>query len=318
MKVLFVSSGNSNSGISPIVYCQGESLKKNLSVEIKYYTIKGKGFKGYLNNIIPLKKYLKNNNFDVIHAHYSLSAFVASLAGANPLIISLMGSDVKSKGLIKVFIYVFKLIFRWKQLIVKSEDMKKNLGIKNTVIIPNGVDFELFIPKEKNISQAKLKWKSSNKHILFAANPNRFEKNFKLANQALSIINDPTIEIHFLENVPHDEISIWMNAADVILLTSLWEGSPNVIKESMACNRPVVSTMVGDISWLFGDEPGHFISTFEPINLAESISLALNYAQNHLNTNGRDRLAMLGLKSEDIAKRIIGIYQKEILANEIN
>lgn len=88
MKVLFISSGNSEFGISPIVKNQGESLKQN-GIDLDYFTIKGKGIKGYLKNIPILKKYLKNHNYDIIHAHYSLLTIVASLLGAKLLFVSL-------------------------------------------------------------------------------------------------------------------------------------------------------------------------------------------------------------------------------------
>ena len=96
MKILFISSGNSSQGISPIIHNQGESLKKN-GVILEYLTIKGKGLIGYLKSIPMIRKHIKKNKYDIVHAHYSFSAFAASFAGASPLIVSLMGSDVKSK-----------------------------------------------------------------------------------------------------------------------------------------------------------------------------------------------------------------------------
>lgn len=315
MKVLFVSSGNAKDGISPIVKCQGASLICQ-DVQLEFFTIKGKGLQSYFRYIFVLRKYLKTNKFDIIHAHYSLSAYVASLAGAKPLIVSLMGSDVKSNKTIKFLIHFFNFLFKWKQVIVKSEDLKKGLRIKEAEVIPNGVDLDLFKPSEKCFSQDKLGWDSAKKHILFAANPNRPEKNFKLASEALALINNPHVEMHILENVIHNQIPIWMNASDVVLLTSLWEGSPNVIKEAMACNRPIVATNVGDISWLFGNEPGHFISSFKPDELSDKIKLALDYSGYNKNTKGRDRIISFGLDSENVAKVIVGIYKKCVDNNE--
>lgn len=91
-KVLFVSSGNSKAGISPIVRSQDESLKRN-GIDLDYFTIVGKGTKGYLKNIPRLRKFLGTNNYDLIHAHYSLPAIVASLSCKLPTVVSLMGSD---------------------------------------------------------------------------------------------------------------------------------------------------------------------------------------------------------------------------------
>jgi glycosyltransferase involved in cell wall biosynthesis len=85
-------------------------------------------------------------------------------------------------------------------------------------------------------------------HILFPSNPKRFEKNYQLLEKSFAIIEDMEIIIHALVNVPNNETPTYLNASDLIVFTSLWEVSPNVIKEAMAFNRPIVSTDVGDIN----------------------------------------------------------------------
>lgn len=144
MDVLFVSSGNTKNGISPIVFNQGNSLIK-LGHDVSFFTIKGKGFSGYLKHIFILRKFLKHHSYDIIHAHYSLSAIVAALAGGKPLIVSLMGSDVKTSFLLKYMIRIFNFFF-WNKIIVKSLDMKTSSGIKTVNVLPNGVDFKKFRP----------------------------------------------------------------------------------------------------------------------------------------------------------------------------
>ena len=128
MKVLFISSGNSKLGISPIIKNQGESLRK-AGVDVSYYLIKGKGFRGYLKSIKPLKNFIKQNKVDIVHAHYSMSAFVGSLAGVKPLVVSLMGSDVQGGYLSKLLIKIFYKL-SWKTAIVKSVRMYNHLDIK--------------------------------------------------------------------------------------------------------------------------------------------------------------------------------------------
>ena len=98
-----------------------------------------------------------------------------------------------------------------------------------------------------------------------------------------------------------------MNASDVILLTSLWEGSPNVIKEAMACNRPIVSTDVGDVKSIIQDTKGCYISTNNSKDIAKKITLALRFK----NTNGRINIDHL--KKENIAKKLVNIYSDLLL-----
>lgn len=310
MKALFISSGNSKNSISPIVQRQGESLIKQ-GIDLHFFTIKGKGILGYFSSIFKLKKIIKENHFDIYHAHYSFSAIVASLAGAKPIVVSLMGSDVKANKFFK-FIIWFLYKYFWNATIVKSEDMKISLDFKNVYIIPNGVDLNKFQPLNPIECKKQLEWDFKKTHLLFAANPARKEKNFKLTKDAYDFISDKqsSIELHFLEDVSNNQMPIYFNASNVIVLTSFWEGSPNVIKEAMACNIPIVSTDVGDVKWLFGETGGHFICSYEAKIVAENIKKAIAFAKEIKQTQGRQRIIDFELDSESIAKKLIIIYRK--------
>jgi len=313
MKVLFVCSGNSKNGISSNIKNQSLSLEKYIKeLKIDYFAIQGRGIIGYLRNIKPLKNLLKNNNYDIIHAHYSFSAFCASLAGAKPLVVTFMGSDVKANFFNKYLIRFFAFFYQWQNLIVKSEDMKKTLGMKKVHVIPNGVDLHMFVPMDKRKCQEQLGWDEEKKHILFPANPIRYEKNYVLALQSIKSLDDINLELHYFENVSHLQTPLWYNAADVILLTSLWEGSPNAIKEAMACNKSIVATNVGDIELLFGKEDGFYITKFNEKDCSKNIKQAFDFLHNKTNTKGRDRLIAIRQDDVSIAKRIYDLYNNII------
>lgn len=308
MKVLFVSSGNSKNGISPIVKSQADSLIK-AGVDVDFFTIIGRGLKGYLRNVLPLKDIIKKNRYDLIHAHYSLSAFTATLAGSRPLVVSLMGSDVRLRGVFSLGVKIYSF-FYWDVVIVKSQDMADHIGIKNVEIMPNGIDIFLFRPFNKADTVKKLGWDPRKQHILFAANPSRPVKNYELFEKAYQLISiSENCEVHYLEDVPHQDVPFYMNASELIVLTSLWEGSPNVIKEAMACNCAVVATDVGDLAWLFGNEPGHFLVGFDEHDVANKIKMALNFAEKMGKTHGRETIIKLGLDSDITAKKIIKLYE---------
>ncbi len=302
MKVLFVASGNSGA-VSLLVKNQIKSIQEN-GIDTAIFPIIGKGLRGYLSNIFLLKKHLKISQYDLIHAHYALSGYVAALAGAKPLIVSLMGSDLslnKKNMLQKFFIKKY-----WNKTIVKSNKMKESLGKCLVKVIPNGVNIDKFIPLAKEEALKNAEWNSSCQHILFAANPKRPEKNFQLTQNAFDRIKLNKIQLHCLDKVPTELMPFYYNAAEVVVLTSLREGSPNVIKEAMSCNRPIVATAVGDVAEIIGGVAGCFLCDFDPKDLENKILLALKF---NCSTLGREKIIAMGLDDQTIAKKIISIYR---------
>lgn len=321
IKILFVSSGNSDVfQIAPFILAQGESLKK-FGVILEYFNIKGKGLLGYLQNIKSLRSLIKANNFNLIHAHYGLSCWVAMLTLSKlPLVVSLMGDDAygefNKRGKINPFsiylIVLSKLLQPFvKHIIVKSENIRKTVLFKyKCSVIPNGVNLKQFELVDKSIAKSVLKITGDAKILLFLGNPNDNRKNLDLLREAAKLVTETKIKIVTPYPVTHKEVQLYLNASDVFILTSFNEGSPNVIKEAMACNCPIVSTDVGDVRWVFGETEGCYLTSFEIEDTSQKIKKALEFAEKTGSTKGRERIFELGLDSETIAKRIIAIYEK--------
>jgi len=304
MRILFVSSGNYSGRISPIIKAQGNSLQSH-GIIVDYFPINGKGIWGYLKGIKPLRKSIKLNTYDVVHAHYSLSSYIALLAKANPLVVSLMGSDL-SHGYLSRFIIILLHKYLWSKTIVKSEQMQNELKVEGSELIPNGVDLDVFRPLDKEDCRRKLGWSNDTFHILFLADPDRPEKNFKLANSAVNLLKSKIrINLHVLKNIEHNDVPLFINSADLNILCSLWEGSPNVIKEAMACCVPIVATNVGDIKWIFENIEGCYISSFDEYEFAKKIEQALTYQGK---TEGWKRIIELKLDANSVAEKLIKVY----------
>lgn len=305
MRVLYVSSGNSKKGISSIVKAQGDSLEI-LDTRIDYFTIVGHGLLGYLKNVPRLRKVLKLGKYDLVHAHFSLSGIVATLAGAQPIVVSLMGWNVQ-KPLLKNTIKVFNKLF-WNACIVKSVRMKDDLRIEGIHVIPNGVNLDLFKPIDQQVARKHLGWNPNKKHFLCAADPARQIKNTNLAQAAYDLIRKDNYELHFLGGIAFEDVAYYYNASDVVFLTSKAEGSPNVIKEALACNCKVVSTDVGDVRERFLNNPACFITKHEAHDIAVKLENALRFED-----NPRTRELVIDLDSNLIAEKIYSIYQKVII-----
>jgi glycosyltransferase involved in cell wall biosynthesis len=309
MKVLFVSSGNLANGINPIVERQGNSLVQK-GIDVNFFAVKGKGISGYVSAVFELRKFLKENNVDVIHAHYALCGYVALFAARKEkLVLSFMGSDLlEVNGL---FAVMNKFIARsFGKIIVKSDEMLKILGSsEKAIVIPNGVDLEIFKPASKQESQRKLGFDENKVHVLFAADPKRAGKNYELAQKTISMFDQNKYELHTVFNQSTEQLVLNYNAADVILMTSLYEGSPNVIKEAMACNCPIVSTNVGDVKELLENVKGCFVTTHNAGEIKDSIIKASEYRLKNNETNGRDKIIKMELNSDVVADKIISIYK---------
>ena len=312
MKVLFLSAKlSSTNEISPIIYSQGESLKKK-GIDLNYFTMSGPGFYKYITGIKKLKKHLQNNNYDLIHAHYSYCGFVAIRQKTIPVVTSLMGSDVISKWFSFKNIMdkiILKYVLKYSVIISKTEEINKKLNTKNnTYVIPNGINFNLFKLLNKIRCREILGLRNDKKYILFAANPNRKEKNYILAKQTIDLLNDKNIELLVVYNISQQDLVNYYNACDVLLVTSLYEGSINVVKESLACNLPVISTDVGDVRERIHGIDNCFITTLDKNDIAEKILITIK-----CNKKNNSREKLLNIKEDIIADRIIQIYKNTLL-----
>ena len=152
-----------------------------------------------------------------------------------------------------------------------------------------------------------MNWDEGKKHVLFAANPSRRVKNFALAESAFRKLRLTNAELHVLQKVSPDKIPTLMNASDIVLLTSLWEGSPNVIKEAMACNVKIISTDVGDVPELIGSTKGCYVCDHNPRSVSSALKKALNDPER---TDGRSAIEPFDAKK--ISQKIIEIYKESI------
>ncbi|MEZ4896464.1 MAG: glycosyltransferase family 4 protein [Saprospiraceae bacterium] len=320
MKVLFVCSGNGAfNEISPFIKVQGDSLEAQ-QIDLTYYYIKGKGIRNYLRNVPALKKFIKSGDFDIIHAHYALCGWVALLTrSGKPLILSLMGSDVfgdinqQGKRTFKSNFYVLltKMIQPFVDvIIVKSAGMQAKVTKRRHVFeIPNGIRMDHFKPLKVDVREY-LGLDPDKQYVLFLGNPNDTNKNIRLVQEAVKLLNRPDVELINIYKVPHEVVVNYLNAVDVFTLCSFSEGSPNVVKEAMSCNCPMVVVPAGDAAWVVGNTPGCEVAGYQPDDFSEKLKSALNFARQSGRTQGRERIYELGLDEENVARRLVSIYQK--------
>ena len=299
MNVLVVCSYN-NHQISPFI-AEPVELMIRSGISIRYFLIQGKGIRGYIKNRVLLKKEIMEYNPDIVHAHYGFSGLLANLQRKVPVITTFHGSDI---NLItnRPFSVLTSLLS--KSSIFISQKLSRKLIIKGrSAIIPSGVDLGLFFPVDKVESRKQLGLPIHEKLVLFAGSFDNRIKNYPLAKAATDSLNN--VRLIEMKGYKRKEVALLMNACDVALLTSIHEGSPQFIKEALACNRPIVSTDVGDVRILMENVEGCFIAKPDSVDIAGKISQAMHFENA---PNGRQRIIDLGLELNTIAAKIIDVY----------
>lgn len=301
MRVLIVKSGNADY-ISPFILDQVIALKKK-DVEIEYFLIKGKGILGYLKNYKNYKKKIRKFKPKIIHAHYGLSGLFANLQRIVPVVVTFHGCDINVPKQRLLSNIASKLS---SKSIFVSDNLAKKLHIKNPIVIPCGVDMDIFYPKNKAILRSRLGLSNNKKYILFSSSFSNYVKNYPLAQEAISKISNIDIELIELKGFNRIEVSSLMNAVDAALLTSIREGSPQFIKEALACNCPIISTDVGDVKSTIKNIQGCFIAKNDSQDIAIKIQEALKYEKSF----GRDEIKHLD--NNLVADKIINVYKSII------
>ncbi len=291
IRVLFVTSQwptRDNPSMAPFVKREVEALiEQGLYIDVFIY--KG-GWKigNYFRAIRELWRLVNTRHIDIVHARFGQCGIVARAQWQIPVVISYGGSDIEGSPvfsgwsryknyLLRSVSWVLSLLV--DEVIVVSDHLGKKLPRKDYHVISSGIDFSLFRPIPKEEARQYLDLDQEKKYLLFAGNPANSRKRYELAQKA-SLIAAEYIphELIVLTGQPQDVVPIYMSACDALLLTSTNEGSPNVIKEAIACNLPIVSVKVGDIETRLSGIDGCYLCLDESEeSIAVEIQKALNY-----------------------------------------
>lgn len=309
MRILVICSGNSLSGEfifknnQSFIYEQAESL---IYLNYKYDTffIKGKGVLGYLKNYTSLRKKIKDYKPDIVHAHYGLSALLAVLQRKAPVVTTFHGTDVNNK---KNRLYSRVASILSKECIFVNSSQPSKISYKGDMnIVPCGVDTDIFYPVDKRIARQELNLVVGKNYALFASAFSNEVKNYPLAKSAIELYQGD-IELIALKGYSRKQVALLLNAVDFVLMTSFSEGSPQIIKEAMACNCPIISVDVGDVKNVISSTDRCFIVPYSPESIALQIS---KLCSNTKRTSGRDNIQHLTL--HNIAIEVVDIYRKAL------
>lgn len=304
MKILVVASYNRNR-FAPFIVEQAKALE-SLGCELSFFGLQGKGFRGYLSNLCLLKKIIYEFRPDVVHAHYGLSGLLANLQRRVPVVTTYHGSDINEKKVLP-FSKLAMRLSAWN--IFVSRKMLDIAGPKRkSSLLPCGIDFNDLQLTVRSEAKQRMGLYAKKRYILFAGAFDNEVKNVALAKETVSFLHDENVELLELNGYSRDEVTLLMCAADTFLMTSLSEGSPQVIKEALACGCPIVSVDVGDVRERTRGVDGCFVS---PIYDAQVLAGLLQKAMPFEGkTHGREKLISDGLDNKLVAEYLVGIYEK--------
>lgn len=288
---------------------QVQALRR-AGVEIDVLFINGRKNRfNYLWGLFRLWWMLLRKPYHLVHAHHAISGFVARLQFMYPIVVTYHGGEVRDHACtwLKIPGRCARRLFDWVIVVNKDE---KELIFNNdsqVIVIPCGVDFDRFQPAPQDAARAQLELPTEKTLLLWAGEHWQPEKNLELLEASLHILKQclPDVELVLVSGKPHSVIPTYMNACDVLVLTSWSEGSPMVIKEAMACNVPIVSTDVGDVAEVIGEVEGCYLTEPNPEDVADKLFKVLKRNQR---THGRDKIRYLG--SGPVTHRIIEVYNK--------
>lgn len=337
MKILIVASYNKKR-FAPFIVEQANVLK-DVGCQIEWFGVQGKGLVGYLRELPRLRKQINSFCPDVVHAHYGLSCLLANLATRKvPVVSTYHGSDINVQKILRFSKIAMRLsahnIFVSKRNVNialrlcanSSNDLKDVRDLKDGAagkytLLPCGVNLTDDQLLSRSEARKILGIDEQAQIILFAGAFDNHVKDAPLAKEAveqylnansnkvlkdLKDLNNSALCLLELRGYNREQVNHLMCAANCLLMTSKTEGSPQVIKEAMACGCPIVSVDVGDVAErVSGIEGCYVVPSREPKDIAVALQKAIAFQGK---TSGRERIIEMGLSNEQIAKRLVEIY----------
>lgn len=279
----------------------------------------------YVKAWLAVRRKLRSRRYDLIHAQFGQSGLMA-LPKRMPYVVTLRGSDILGTVSDRSGKYTFagKINQRISQMvaakadavILVSEHMQSHLPeLKNCRVIPSGIDFNLFRVMPRDEARRQLGLPLDERLVLFVGNPTQARKRYRLAQAAVDRLNMRLpVKLVVGWGVPHSDIPVYMAACDALLFTSMQEGSPNVVKEALACNLPVVSVAVGDVEQRISGVDGCELCHDEsPEAIATALERVLRRCE-----RVEGRASVEHLSEISITQQVIAVYRSAISASSVS
>lgn len=211
-----------------------------------------------------LRTLLRDDSFDLVHAHYGLAGWCARLAGARPLVVSFHGTDVRHwlvGALSRRLAWRADLIAGVSAALFAPENGRPGLpAVPGRAVLPCGPDLRRFKPTSRLAARRELGLHPQRPYLLFPANPARPEKRH---DRAADLARACGVELLTGGAIEPEQMPTWINAANAVLVTSDYEGFGMATIEALACDVPVLSTPVGVAPYALANLPATICAPFD-------------------------------------------------------
>jgi teichuronic acid biosynthesis glycosyltransferase TuaC len=220
----------------------------------------------YLPAVRRLRRLLRRERFDLVHAHYGLPGWCALLAGARPLVVTFHGTDVRHPRvgpLSRRLAPRVDLCAGVSRALFRPEGGRPGLPRPpgSTAVLPCGADLRRFGPMPRTEARRELGLDPKGSYLFFPANPSRPEKRHDRAEELAGRAGAQLLDGGSIEP---DRMPLWINAVNAVLITSDYEGFGLIALESLACEVPALSTPVGIAPHALGGVPGCLVAPYDP------------------------------------------------------
>lgn len=297
MRVLIVARYKEK-GFAPFVDEQVAALVE-AGIECRMFPVKSNN---YFRFYPELKRTIRSFHPDIVHAHYGLCGLFANFQRRVPVVTTYHGSDINDPKVRRLSKMAIRLSAY--NVFVSQKNIDLARPKKNYALIPCGINLDDFPLVGKEEARKEMGLDTEGKYVLFPGAFDNPVKNASLAQAAVSQL--PGVQLLELKGFSRPQVALLMQAVDAMIMTSITEGSPQVVKEAMACGCPIVSVDVGDVKERVCGVAGCYVAhTRQADYLATFLQKAMSFEEK---TNGRERIVADGLDNRQIAQKLIEIF----------
>ena len=220
---------------------QVDALRDLEGVDIEVFAFAPGGAGSYVGAARELRRRHGGDTFDVVHAHFGLTAWPALAVKARAHALTLHGTDVRhprSRAITAAAIRRMDLVATVGPELAAA--LPRASSARAIAVLPCGVALDRFAPIPKAEARRRLGLELDGRYVLFPADPARPAKRHDRALAAAG-----HAKLLTLGRVDPAEVPLWVNAANAVLAPSEQEGFGLAVLEALACDVPVLATPAG-------------------------------------------------------------------------